>query len=76
MAPPPLFALSSIETPKGVIRLAAPRNVEEFARVLYLSMRNADKLGLAVVVVAQPEGDGLSIAIRDRLRRASEKVIK
>ncbi len=70
------IALSSIETPKGVIRLAAPRNVEEFARVLYLSMRNADKRGLPVVVVAQPKGDGLSLAIRDRLSRAAEKVIE
>jgi L-threonylcarbamoyladenylate synthase len=59
-------------TPTGVKRLAAPKNLDEFARDLYAALRKADELGLAEVVVEQPQGDGLAIAIRDRLERASK----
>ena len=58
-------------TPTGVKRLAAPKNTDEFARDLYSALRKADELGLTEVVVEQPTGDGLAIAIRDRLERAS-----
>jgi L-threonylcarbamoyladenylate synthase len=58
-------------TPKGVTRLAAPKNLDEFARDLYAALRKADELGLAEVVVEQPTGGGLAIAIRDRLLRAA-----
>jgi len=59
-------------TPTAVKRLAAPKNLDEFARDLYAALRKADELGLAEVVVEQPQGDGLAIAIRDRLKRASK----
>jgi L-threonylcarbamoyladenylate synthase len=59
-------------TPSGVTRLAAPKSIDEFARDLYAALRKADELGLAEVVVEQPKGDGLAIAIRDRLVRASK----
>lgn len=65
------IALSNRETPDGVIRLAAPKNSIEFARAMYAALRKADEMGLAEVVVEQPHGDGIAIAIRDRLRRAS-----
>jgi L-threonylcarbamoyladenylate synthase len=58
-------------TPKGVTRLAAPKNLDEFARDLYAALRKADELGLAEVVIEQPLGGGLAIAIRDRLLRAA-----
>ena len=58
-------------TPTGVTRLAAPKNVDEFARDLYAALRKADELGLQEVVVEQPQGDGIAIAIRDRLSRAA-----
>jgi L-threonylcarbamoyladenylate synthase len=64
------LALSNLETPTGVTRLASPNNVEEFARVLYQSLRRADELNLQSLVVQQPEGEGLAIAIRDRLAKA------
>jgi L-threonylcarbamoyladenylate synthase len=67
-----LIALSSGVTPIGVTRLAAPKNIHEFARDLYSALRKADELGLTEVVVEQPQGDGLAIAIRDRLMRASK----
>jgi L-threonylcarbamoyladenylate synthase len=65
------IALSEIKTPEGVIRLAAPTTHEEFARVLYSALRAADEKGLETVVVLQPAGDGIAIAIRDRLKRAA-----
>lgn len=59
-------------TPTGVTRLAAPKNSNEFARDLYAALRKADELGLSEVVVEQPQGNGIEIAIRDRLMRASK----
>ena len=66
------IALSESKTPEGVIRLAEPNNTQEFARDLYSALRKADEMGLVEVVVEQPQGDGLAIAIRDRLERASK----
>ena len=64
------IALEDIETPEGVVRLASPNNDEDFARVLYSALRDADAQGLSEVVVAQPIGTGIAVAIRDRLSRA------
>ncbi len=66
-----LIAHSSIKTPEGVIRLASPNDDEEFARALYSALRDADARGLSEVVVVQPIGLGMAIAIRDRLARAA-----
>jgi L-threonylcarbamoyladenylate synthase len=65
------IALSDIPTPDGVLRLASPVNNEDFARVLYAALRSADEQSLSRVVVKQPSGDDISVAIRDRLLRAS-----
>ena len=65
------IAHASIETPEGVIRLASPSNDEDFARVLYSALREADAKGLLEVVVVQPIGIGVAVAIRDRLTRAA-----
>jgi L-threonylcarbamoyladenylate synthase len=65
------IAMSQIQTPEGVIRLAAPTTHEDFAKVLYSALRAADENGLGTVVVSQPVGDGIAIAIRDRLMRAA-----
>jgi L-threonylcarbamoyladenylate synthase len=66
-----LIALATIETPEGIVRLASPNNDEEFARVLYSALRDADARGLSEVVVMQPTGTGIAVAIRDRLARAA-----
>jgi L-threonylcarbamoyladenylate synthase len=66
------IALAEIQTPEKVIRLASPKSIEEFARVIYSALRDADAKGLNSVVVAEPVGDGLALAIRDRLMRASK----
>jgi L-threonylcarbamoyladenylate synthase len=65
------IALAGVSTPEGVIRLASPKNDEEFARVLYASLRAGDDQKLTQVVVMQPHGGGIAIAIRDRLMRAA-----
>ena len=65
------IALAAIETPEGVVRLASPSNDEEFARILYSALRDADARGLSEVVVVQPIGTGIAVAIRDRLARAA-----
>jgi L-threonylcarbamoyladenylate synthase len=65
------IAMADVATPDGVVRLAAPKTHDEFAQVLYASLRAADLLGLQTVVVAQPQGAGIAIAIRDRVKRAA-----
>jgi L-threonylcarbamoyladenylate synthase len=65
------IAMANVVAGEGVVRLAAPKTDEEFARVLYSALRAADEQGLETVVVAQPQGDGIAIAIRDRLKRAA-----
>ena len=65
------IAPASIVTPIGAIRLAAPANTDEYARLLYAALRLADEKGLTRVAVIPPSGAGLAIAIRDRLLRAS-----
>ena len=66
-----LIALAEIQTPPGVIRLASPSSVEEFARILYSALREGDHQNLKTIYIAQPAGDGLAIAIRDRLARSA-----
>jgi L-threonylcarbamoyladenylate synthase len=67
------IAMSNVETPEGVIRLASPTTLDEYAQVLYQSLREADDQGLVKVVIWQPIGNGIAIAIRDRLRRSSNQ---
>ena len=65
------IAMADVMAADGVVRLAAPKSHEEFAHDLYAALRAADEQGLATVVVQQPVGDGIAIAIRDRLKRAA-----
>jgi L-threonylcarbamoyladenylate synthase len=63
------IALDQIQTPIGSIRLASPASTEDYARDLYVSLRMGDQLGLNRIYVVEPEGPGLALAIRDRLRK-------
>jgi L-threonylcarbamoyladenylate synthase len=67
------IAMADVATPRGVVRLAAPKTHDEFARALYAALRAADEQKLQTVVVAQPQGAGIAIAIRDRLKRAAHE---
>jgi len=66
------IAPADVATPAGVIRLASPANTDEYARTLYSALRDGDAQGLETIAIIQPSGDGLAIAIRDRLMRASK----
>jgi L-threonylcarbamoyladenylate synthase len=66
------IAPADVATPPGAIRLASPVNTDEYARTLYSALRDGDAKALATIAIIQPSGDGLAIAIRDRLMRASK----
>jgi len=66
-----LIAMSDVATPEGVIRLAEPKSIEEYARVLYSALRMSDNQNLQTVRIIPPVGPGLAVAIRDRINRAA-----
>jgi L-threonylcarbamoyladenylate synthase len=66
------IAPANVATPPGAVRLASPANTDEYARTLYSALRDGDAQALATIAIIQPSGDGLAIAIRDRLMRASK----
>jgi L-threonylcarbamoyladenylate synthase len=57
--------------PDGVIVLDASEDVDEYARVLYARLREADRVGVDVVLAVPPPGTGVGAAVADRLRRAA-----
>jgi L-threonylcarbamoyladenylate synthase len=65
------IALDSFTTPSGAIRVAAPKTNEEYAQVLYEAFRLADIKGLSRLFVIPPEGDGIAVAINDRLTKSA-----
>jgi L-threonylcarbamoyladenylate synthase len=65
------IALDSFTTPVGAIRIAAPKTNEEYAQVLYEAFRLADIKGLERVFVIPPTGDGIAVAINDRLAKSA-----
>ena len=65
------LALAEIPTPAGLVRLAAPATIEDFAHELYGSLRAGDDMKLITIYVVPPIGDGLAQAINDRLQRAA-----
>ena len=66
-------ALRTDPTPNGAIRLAQPKDINEFASLLYKSFRDADKKKIENLFILIPEGAGLAAAIKDRVFKASEK---
>jgi L-threonylcarbamoyladenylate synthase len=67
------LAMAEIQTPAGAIRLGSPSTIEEYAKSLYSVLRLADQKGLKRISVIQPSGDGLAVAIRDRLSKAAAR---
>ena len=65
------IALGSFTTPAGAVRIAAPKTNEEYAQVLYEAFRLADNKGLRRVFVIPPTGDGIAVAINDRLNKSA-----
>jgi L-threonylcarbamoyladenylate synthase len=65
------IALDSYTTPVGTLRLASPKTNEEYAQVLYEAFRLADFKGVERVFVIPPTGDGIAVAINDRLAKSA-----
>jgi L-threonylcarbamoyladenylate synthase len=65
------IALDQFSTPDDVVRLAAPKSNEEFGQILYQAFRLADVMGLGRVYVKPPTGNGIAVAINDRLAKAA-----
>jgi len=65
------IALANTPTPDGAIRLAAPKNNQEYAQLLYQALRLADTKQLQNVIVIPPTGDDLAVAICDRLEKSA-----
>ena len=51
--------------------LAPSLGADDYARHLYGWLRDADERGLDVLVAVAPAGDGLGLAVRDRLSKAA-----
>ena len=66
-----LLAMRNVPTPTGVIRLASPKTIEQYAKVLYEAFRSADQKGVKRIIVIPPAGDGLAVGLRDRITKAS-----
>ena len=65
------IALDSFATPDGVVRVAAPKTNEEYAQVLYEAFRLVDSMGLRKIFVIPPIGEGIAVAINDRLNKSA-----
>ncbi|MGZ7015494.1 MAG: L-threonylcarbamoyladenylate synthase [Acidimicrobiales bacterium] len=59
------------DLPDEVIELEPAGPADDFARVLYDRLRQADRLGADVLLVVPPPATGVGAAVRDRLRRAA-----
>jgi L-threonylcarbamoyladenylate synthase len=66
-----LIAHASYATPAGVVRLATPSTNEEYAKVLYEAFRLADSKGISRIFAIPPTGDGIAVAINDRLAKSA-----
>lgn len=69
-----VLALASVAIDvTGVTVLPQPHDVDDFARVLYARLREADAARIEILVVVLPPAGGIGDAIRDRLRRAAAR---
>ena len=68
------IALADVKTPEGLERIASPQNIDEYARIFYESLRLADQKGIKEILVVPPTGEGLAVAIRDRIEKARTKI--
>ncbi len=66
-----VLALADVPTPEGHVRLSAPATVDDYARVLYAALREADALELTTVLAVPPAATGIGAAVIDRLQRAA-----
>ena len=65
------IALANIPTPIGTVRLASPKDNNEYAHELYNALRLADNKGIKTVQVIPPVEQGIGVAINNRLNKAA-----
>lgn len=66
-----VLALAEVDVPAGLRRLAEPADADEYARLLYSALRDADDAGIDAVIAVTPPAHGVGAAVADRLRRAA-----
>jgi L-threonylcarbamoyladenylate synthase len=66
-----VLALTEVDVPASLPRLADPTDADEYARLLYGALRDADDAGIDVVIAVAPAPKGVGAAVADRLRRAA-----
>ncbi|MEX2256609.1 MAG: L-threonylcarbamoyladenylate synthase [Acidimicrobiia bacterium] len=59
------------DLPEGLVVLDSPVDADDYARMLYSQLRDADRRGLDVVLAVAPTTEGIGAAVLDRLTRAS-----
>lgn len=59
------------DLPERALALEPPAGAEEYARVLYERLREADRLGATVILAVAPPPEGIGRAVADRLARAA-----
>jgi len=57
--------------PNGIAHIRVPEALEEYARVLYRTLREVDRRRFDVAIAQSPPLTGLGLAIQDRLTRAA-----
>jgi L-threonylcarbamoyladenylate synthase len=67
----PFAGMQGIDT----MCLGAAADSAQIARSLFAALRAADAEGYGLIVIAEPRGDGVAAAVRDRLYRAAEGVV-
>jgi L-threonylcarbamoyladenylate synthase len=58
------------DLPAEIVVLVSPADIDDYARVLYARLREADARGITHLYVVPPPEVGLGAAITDRLHRA------
>jgi L-threonylcarbamoyladenylate synthase len=71
--PTALIAASDVDPgdPSVTVLHPAGDRPEDFAHDLYRLLREADAGGATAILVVPPEGEGIAVAVRDRLARAA-----
>jgi L-threonylcarbamoyladenylate synthase len=66
-----VVAPKGFPVPAGLAHLLVPERLEEYAQLLYRTLREVDRQHFDVAVFWVPQATGLGLAIRDRLARAA-----
>ncbi|PWH14954.1 MAG: threonylcarbamoyl-AMP synthase [Anaerolineae bacterium] len=64
------------ELPLVLYSLGSEQRYDEMAKRLYAGLRALDRQGVELILAREVTGEGLGLAIRDRLRRAASRVIE